>query len=117
VGAAARGPGDVNPAGSCVERVRRGTAECDRSIGSASPHQIEHLLEQLKLIFVPHAAADDATLPWPGTQSSGNDRRHVVAAVQAGQASVNADAVLSEPGYSNLDCIGQDGCALAGLTD
>ena len=99
-------PGNVNPAGSSVERVRRGAVERDRSTGSVSPHQIEHLLEQLEQIFVPHPAADDDTLPWPGPQGSGDDNLHVVAAVQAEQASPNADAVLREPGYPHLDCVG-----------
>jgi hypothetical protein len=73
--------GNVNPAGSCVERARRGAVERDRGIGSVSPHKIEHLLEQLKL--VPYTAADDNALPWPDTQGSGDDRRHVVAPVEA----------------------------------
>jgi hypothetical protein len=65
--ASAGRPGNVNPAGSCVERARRGAVECDRSTGSVSPHQIDHLLEQFELIFVPHAAADDdARLRVPG---------------------------------------------------
>jgi hypothetical protein len=73
---------------------------------SVLAHQIEHLLKQLKLIFVPQATADDDTLPWPGTQGSGDDGRHVVAPVEAEQASLNADAMLSEASYSHLDCVG-----------
>ena len=55
---------------------------------------------------MPYAAADDHALPWPGTQGGGDDRLHVVAPVKAEQASLNADAVLSESGYSHLDCGG-----------
>jgi hypothetical protein len=33
-----------------------GAVKRDRSIGGVSPHQIEHLLEQFELIFIPHAA-------------------------------------------------------------
>jgi len=98
--------GNVNPAGSCVEYIRRGAVERDRSIGSVSPHKIEHLLEQFELVFVPYAAADDDALPRPGTQDSGDDRRHVVAPVEAEQASLNAEAVLIEPGYARLDGVG-----------
>jgi len=66
----------------------------------------EHLLERLELIFVPDAGADDDTLPRSGTQGSGDGRRHVVAPVEAEQASLNGDTVLSEPGYAHLDRAG-----------
>ena len=36
----------------------------------------------------------------------GDDRLHVVAAVETEQARVNADAVLREPSYAHLDCVG-----------
>jgi hypothetical protein len=98
--------GNVNPAGSCVECVRRGAVERDRGIGSVSPHKIDHPLEQLELVFVPYAAADDDALPWSGTQGSGDDRLHVVASVEAEEASLNAEAVLSESSYSHLDRVG-----------
>ena len=70
-------------------------------------HQIDHLLEQYELIIgFPHAAADDNALPWPGLQGSSDDRPHVVAAVQTEQAGLDANALLSELGHTNLDGIG-----------
>jgi hypothetical protein len=72
-----------------------------------SSHQIDHLLEQLELIFPrPHTAADNDALPRSGAQGISNDRLNVVAAVQADQASFDADAVLGESGYARLDCVG-----------
>jgi hypothetical protein len=99
-------PGDVNPAGRRVERTRRAAVERDRRTRSVSPHQVDHLLEQLKLTAVPYAAADHDALPWPGTQGSGYNRRYVIAPVEAEQARLNAEAVLSEPGNSDLDRVG-----------
>jgi hypothetical protein len=99
-------PGRVKPAGSCTVGVRRAAAERDRGIGSAPPDQIDHLLEQVELVLVPYAAADDDTLPRLGPQASGDDRRHVIAPVQADQACLDADTVLREPGYARLDRFG-----------
>jgi hypothetical protein len=67
------------------------------------PHQVDHPLEQLKLIFgCAHAAPDDHTLPGPDAKGGSNDSFHVVAAVEAKQTG-STDTVLSEPGHSRLD--------------
>ncbi len=62
-----------------------------------SSHQIDHLLEQLRLIFRrPHTAADNDALPRSGTQGITDEHLHIVAAVEAEQARFNADAALGE---------------------
>jgi hypothetical protein len=99
--------GNVDPAGGCVEGICRGAVERDRRVGSVSPYQVDDLLEQLKLIFgFPYAATDDDAFPGPRAQGMADDRFQVVAAVEAEQAGLDADAVLGESSYADLDCVG-----------
>src|SRR5215207_749678 len=95
---------EVQPAGGRVEGVGRGAVEGDRGIGSVSSHQVDHLLEQLELVA--NTATDRDALPPSGAQGVSDDRLHVVAAIEAEQAGLNADAVLGEPGYADLNRLG-----------
>ncbi len=100
------GPG-FNPASGCVEGIRRGAVERDRSIGGVASHQIDHLLEQLDLIFgLAHSTADNDALPRPSAQGIGDPRQHTVAAVEAKQAGFHTDAVLSESRHARRFALG-----------
>jgi hypothetical protein len=79
----------------------------DNGNGGQAPHlgYVSDVLDAY-LLCMPIAAADDDALPWPGMQGSGDDGRHVVAPVQADQARLDTEAVLSEPGYAHLDRVG-----------
>jgi hypothetical protein len=76
----------------------------DRCTGSVLSYQVDHSLEQLKLIFgLPHAAAYNHAFPRPGAKGSSDDRFHVVAAVEAKQTGLSTYAVFGESGHSRLD--------------
>lgn len=97
--------GNLHPAGSCVEGIRRCAIERDGGIGSVSSHQIDHLLEQLKLTFRrPHTAADNDALPRLGTQGMTDERLH--RRCRRGRTGkFNANAVLGESSDAHLDCV------------
>jgi len=99
--------GSVKPASGRVEGIGWGLVERDRRIGSVSPDQIDHRLEQLKLLFgLPHTAADNDNLPRSSTQSGADDCLHVVTTVKAEDACLNVDTVLGESRDSHLDRVG-----------
>jgi hypothetical protein len=66
-------------------------------------HKVDHLLEQL--IVMADAAADDDALPRLRAQGRGDDGLHVVAAIEADQAEISANATLHEPGPSDLNAV------------
>jgi hypothetical protein len=69
---------DLDPASGRVECVRRGRVERDRCVGGVPTHQIDHPLEQLRLIA--HTATNDDALPRLSAKGVGDDGLHVVSA-------------------------------------
>ena len=59
-----RSSGDLNPAGGCLECVPRGGVECDRCVSGVPTHQVDHPLQQFRLMA--HTATNDDAFPWLG---------------------------------------------------
>ena len=96
--------GDVDPAGGRVVRVGRGGVERNRGTRRVTSDQIDDLFEQETLIVCcAQTPTDDNAFPRSSPDGLADGRDHVVTAVDADQAGLDGDAMLSKSSESGVD--------------